>query len=146
MGKAAAFGLLGAAYDRDLVSELGAFFGERVSVEGGRGWLKSCQHKGAYWWRVARTQPESSVMRNIKSFICVGVTSWSRRNTTPRCDTASYVSLAHIGPTSIGVPVIARSRILSSPHCNRSVTWRPSYSLPMMGVTSWCLKLSSDPE
>lgn len=39
------------------------------------------------------TQPANSVILSIRSFISVGVTSWSRRKTTPRSETEEYESL-----------------------------------------------------
>lgn len=110
------------------------------------------------------THPESSVNLNIKSFISVGVTSWSRRNTTPRSETRvilglvlrihlswlkkiGWVGLGWIGLgwAGLGSLVTAKSLIISSPHFMRSFTWRPSYSRPKTGVRSWCWKLSSVP-
>lgn len=38
------------------------------------------------------THPESSVMRSMRSFISLGVTSWSRRKTTPRSETGRSIS------------------------------------------------------
>lgn len=82
MRQAAALLLLLGADDADLVAELGALLRQGVDVEAGRLGLRAGRGQSvsksfpeASVYPRGLTHPDSSVIRSIKSFISLGVTS-----------------------------------------------------------------------